>query len=352
MGNIDSSSYSDSEVPPSSLYVADHHAARGGMFDELSARGTRLGIPMNSISRVLSNPLREAALLFCAQALIACADAPLPPKPQEAPMAATPVFAEVLHTSDCPSTQTGALAFGAAAALKGCPHDPHVVLVPAGGGLLVRFTAPVPTNLEVQLETLQGPQRVGQPRDLNDEMRLASQGRAYFYENAALTRQVPAGAVSAREIALWTGLKERRFDLSIWDLSFSPRATGAALRSPAMSLSLVGACPDFAIALTRDSFDLRLGEIRRVHAVVTPIGDGVRAMAVAFSADVSPGLTAALHDTGLASADWIAPRETSFDVSAAPQTPLGKGKVMLRARLGALERTVTLNLNVLPKDDY
>jgi len=307
---------------------------------------------MNSISHALSKSLGTAALFFCAQALVACADAPLPPPPQEAPMAETPVFTEVLHTSNFPSTQTGALAWGAAAPLKGCSHDPQVVLVPAGGGLLVRFTAPVPTNLELQLATLQGPQRVSQPRDLNDEMRLASQGRAYFYENDALIRQVPTGAIAAREVALWTGLKERRFDLSIWDLSFSPRATGAALRSPAMSLSLVGACPDFAIALTRDSFDLRLGEIRRVHAVVTPIGDGVRVMAVAFSADVSQGLTAALHDSGLASADWIAPRETTFDVSAAPQTPLGKGKVVLHARLGALERTATLNLNVLPKDDY
>ena len=118
------------------------------------------------------------ALLGC---LLGCAADKPPPPPQQAPPAAAPTFVSLLQTSERPMKQGDALTYGTAHELPVCTFDPRVHSSAANSGLLLRFTAPVPTDLGVQLDTPLGPIRAVAPSGLEDEDRLARSGRAYFY---------------------------------------------------------------------------------------------------------------------------------------------------------------------------
>jgi len=288
-------------------------------------------------------------------ALAACAAEKPPPPPQQAPLAATPLYGELLHTSARPTREGAELKSGEATALRGCPSDPHLLLTTPGGGLLLRFSAPVPTDLALQLDTSLGLTRVMQPQGLDDEERFARTGRPYFYENDALSRTAPTGAVAPREIYLWPGPRsgDLSLELQLRDLSFSPGAVGEERESAPLRISLVGRCPDIALVLLRDSVALRPGETARIHARVTPSGDGLKIMTVAFEvAGAPPGVTVALADAQLSAADWTIPRETAFLITVPPDAQPGKATLTLHARLGAIDRTAPLALTLLPKDDY
>ena len=288
-------------------------------------------------------------------ALFGCAaEAPLPP-PQEAPRAQTPTLEAALQTTRQPTRARGQLDYGEAVPLKGCAFDPSVLVLPAGGALLLRITAPVPTELGAALQTARGPKKVISPRDFADEDRAAHAGGAWFYENEALARQAPSGAIAAREVALWPGELhgDTRFDLALWDISFAPDVSGDELRSRPMHLSFTAHCPDFTLSLEKSETQVRIGEARRLHATLTPSGDGVGRMELSFAlSGVPEGVQAKVHSDAQGSGNWTSTRDIAFELAPGPNSRLGDYPIVLRARLGALERTAAITLHLLRKDDY
>ena len=94
-------------------------------------------------------------------AIAGCAAEPPRPPPQEAPLAQTPSFIGLLHTSERPAREGAALRFGEISELKGCPYDPAVTAIPASGGLLVRLSAPVPERAGARPRHLAGAKKSG-----------------------------------------------------------------------------------------------------------------------------------------------------------------------------------------------
>jgi hypothetical protein len=304
----------------------------------------------------LTRLLAPAALALCA---VACAEAPPPMIRERAPAAARPGLLGAYHSTKRPSKQSGALAAGEVAELKACPFDPRVAELPAGGGLLLRLESPVPLDLRLQLDTSQGARVIGTPEDLDDEEQLVRRGFGYFYENVEITRGVPAGKVTPRELAIWPGAAaaaDRRVDLSARTVSFDPRATGDERESAPLLLSLVGKCPDVALSISKESIQLLQGASRRLFVGVKPLGDGVRTMKSTLTiAGMPPGLTAQLNPPEVTSADWTSGRDATLDLTAAPETlPNITGapvKLTLKVTVGNLERKLNLDVVIKPKPE-
>ena len=210
---------------------------------------------------------------------------------ERAPPAARPGLLGAYHSSKRPSKQAGPLEAGEVTELKACPFDRSVAELPPGGGLLLRLESPVPLDLSLRLDTSQGAQTLAPPEDDGDEVRLFRRGLGYFYENAEITRGVPAGKVTPRELAIWPGsaaAADRRVDLAVRTLSFDPRATGDERESGPLLLSLVGKCPDVNLSIgPKDAIALLPGASRRLFIAVRPLGDGVRVMKTTLL--VTPG---------------------------------------------------------------
>ncbi len=295
---------------------------------------------------------------FVSLCTLACAGAPPPMIRERAPAAARPGLLGAYHSSKRPSKQAGPLDAGAVTELKACPFDPRVAELPAGGGLLLRLESPVPLDLSLRLDTSQGAQTLTAPEDSDDEERLFRRGLGYFYENGQITRGVPAGKVTPRELAIWPGsaaAADRRVDLSARTLSFDPRATGDERESAPLLLSLVGRCPEVALSIgPKESITLLPGASRRLFIGVKPVGDGVRMMKTALAVSgLPPGLTAELKTPEVAAADWTTPRDTAIDLTAAKDAPptAAAAKILLTLSLGNLERKLTFDVTIKPKPE-
>jgi hypothetical protein len=298
--------------------------------------------------------LAAAALLPLA---FACAEAPPPLVVERAPAASKPGLLGAYHSSQRPSRASGRLTAGEVSELKACPFDPRVAELPAGGGLLLRLESPVPLDLLLRVDTTQGPSVLAAPEDATDEEMLVRRGRGYFYENAEITRGVPAGKVTPRELAIWPGAAaaaDRRVDLAVRTVSFDQRAIGADRESAPLLLSLVGKCPDLQPSISKESLALKQGELRRLFINLKPLGDGVRTMKTQLSVEgLPPGVTAQIKEPVVSAADWVSPRETPIDLSAALDAPLTAApvKLTIKAALGGVERKVTFELSVKPKPE-
>jgi hypothetical protein len=301
-----------------------------------------------------------ALLSLAAAALLGagCAEAPPPMIRERAPAAAKPGLLGAYHSSKRPSKQTGALVPGEVAELKTCPFDPRVAELPPGGGLLLRLESPVPLDLRMQVDTSQGARVVGTPEDNQDEEVLFRRGLGYYYENGEITRGVPAGKVTPRELAVWPGsaaAADRRVDLSIRTVSFDPRASGDERESAPLLLSMVGKCPDAALSVgPKDSAVLLPGASKRLFIGFKTLGDGVRTMRSTLSVSgLPPGLTAELKAPEVSSADWTSPRDSAIDLTAAPDAPPTSGpvKIVVKAQVGNLERKLTIDVTIKPKPE-
>ena len=285
----------------------------------------------------------------------ACAEAPQPPVVQRAPLAVRPSLLGVFHSKLRPTRQSGSLAAGEVHELRACPFDTRVAELPPGGGVLLRIESPVPLDLHLQVDTSQGQRTLAAPEDIEDEERLFRRGQGYYYENGELTRAVPTGKVSPRELAIWPGVAtadDRRVDLSIRTVSFDPRAAGEDRESPPLFLSLVGKCADFALSLSKDTVEIKQAASRRLFIGLKPIGDGVRIMSTKLLLDGVPkGVTATIKDPVTTAADWSSARDTTLDLELAPDAPPGVFKLTLKAALGPVERKVTLELTIKPKPE-
>jgi hypothetical protein len=305
---------------------------------------------MRPVPSVLTRALSLAAILGAA-----CA----PPKPvvvpERAPPAARPSLLGIYHSTQRPTRLDPTLGLGEVKELRPCPFDPRVAELPAGGGILLRIQAPVPTDLRLQLDTSQGQMLIPSPEDPSDEERLLRRGSGYFYENQEITRQAPSGSVVPRELAISPGPLaggDRRVDLSVRTLSFDPQATGPDRESQPLYLALVGTCPDVAVNLSRDSLSLQPGQLRRMFVSLEPKGDGVRQMKTVLSVEGLPaGVKATVKDPLVAEANWSNKRETAVDFEVAKDAAQATAKITFKVVLAAIERRATLSFTVLPKPE-
>ncbi len=312
-----------------------------------------MGTPRRDFPKLAS--LAASSLLGGALALSGCAAEPPMPPPQQAPLAQPPSLVAALQTTKQPTRASGQLDYGDAVPLKPCAFDPSVLSLPAGGALLLRVTAPVPTELGLALETARGPKKVHAPRDFAEEDRAARKGDAWFYENEALARQAPAGTVAERELAIWPGdlHGDARFDLALWDTSYAPGAGGDDLRSRPMHLSFSGRCAGFTLTLEKSETQIHIGEAKRLHGQLLPSGDGVGRMRVELSlVGVPAGVSTSVRSDDPGAGNWTAPRDITFELAPGPASRPGDYPIALQARLGGVTRSETLTLHLLPKDDY
>jgi hypothetical protein len=245
--------------------------------------------------------------------------------------------------------QSGKLEVGAATELKGCTGNPKAIAMAPPKGVLLRFEAPVPTDLRVALGATAFGQVVVSPEDLLDEDRLSGRGLPYYYENGALTRSVPTGQVAPRELYLspGTAAPDGRFDISLRTSSLDPQATGGGRESGPMVVSIVPKCPDYALELVVTKAVVVAGTGIRWKVRVVPTGSSVGEMLVELSVGPLPkGVTATLHDTEFKGLDWTTPRETRLDLVTTSEAAAGEVKIALKGKLGALLRTATETLTV------
>lgn len=291
-------------------------------------------------------PLACAVLLVTS---LGCAAERVRGAPVRAPEAKRPEILGVYRMNQRPTMQPGTLEVGTPTELKGCTGNPKAIAMVPPKGVLLRFEAPVPTDLKVVLGTALGGQVVASPEDLADEDRLADRGLPYYYENAQLTRTVPTGQVAPRELYLAPGraAPDGRFDVSLRTTSLDPLAQGEGRESQQMVVSIVPKCPDYALELTPTRTTLQAGASIRWKVRFEPSGSSVGDLVLELSVGPLPkGVTAMLHDTEFQGSDWSTPRETRLDLFTTAEAAPGDVKIVLKGKLGALVRTNTETLTV------
>lgn len=288
--------------------------------------------------------------------LVAAGCAAEKPKPpvERAPPARRPELVGLFRMNQRPTLQTGTLETGTPAEARPCPGNPRVFGMAPPRGVLVRFQAPVPTDLRLSLVSPSGGQQVPVPEDVADEDRLYLRERPYAYENQALARSAPVGTVATRELFVSPGAmgKAGRFDLLLRTISYDPLALGADRESPPLTIPVVAACPDLAVELVANKVSLRPGSSVRWKVLVRPLGDSLGEMKVTLAPGKLPkGVTAEVREAELSGLDWTSIREARIDLTVAPDVAPGEVPVVVRARVGTVERSGSETLRVLAPNE-